>query len=235
MLDELLQLRELDALRRSVTVSRSGHRVAAMRRRRSTSCSSGMSTRKGRMASPSAASSAPARSMFNAPAAAETARRSRRFRWMMLPTRSSPPLEGRLSNPNLRDHMFATDGRRIRIRGSASSDFGRQRDGLREFQRPVRSGRARAQAHLLSGVGVRSLAIGSVGPPRKSACQKVSVPEAEMLTRGWAGCPSLERKSCAFPGSSQRRLLERKADADVLERGSRTIGACRAQRVCIRP
>ena len=53
--DELLELRELHALDRSSTVSRSGQRVAAMRRRRSTSSSSGTLTRNGRMASPASA------------------------------------------------------------------------------------------------------------------------------------------------------------------------------------
>src|SRR5262245_22212228 len=62
----------------SATVSRSGHCVAAMRRRRSTSFASGTSMRNARMAFSSAAPAEPARSRLAAPAAAEVARTSRR-------------------------------------------------------------------------------------------------------------------------------------------------------------
>ena len=75
---ELLHRRELHALRFIRDVSRSGHRVASMRRRRSTSASSGTLTRKGRMGLSSVAASDPEESTPAAPAAAEAARKLRR-------------------------------------------------------------------------------------------------------------------------------------------------------------
>src|SRR5215470_5887360 len=62
----------------SVTVSLSGHRVAAMRRRRSTSASSGTLILKGRTVLPSAAAAKSPGRRLTAPTAAEAARRARR-------------------------------------------------------------------------------------------------------------------------------------------------------------
>src|ERR1700734_1874269 len=62
-----------------MTVSRAGHRVAAMRRRRSTSCSCGTLTRNGRIAPFSVAASAAVANRLEAPAAAALARKPRRL------------------------------------------------------------------------------------------------------------------------------------------------------------
>src|SRR3954452_9637780 len=62
----------------SSTVSRSGHRVAAMRRRRSSSCSSGTETWKGRIVAPSAPKAMRSGQYVTAVTAVQTARKARR-------------------------------------------------------------------------------------------------------------------------------------------------------------
>ena len=75
---EGLELREGDARDPSSTVSRSGHRVAAMRRRRSSSCSSGTETWKGRIVAPSAPKAMRSGQYVTAMTAVQAARKARR-------------------------------------------------------------------------------------------------------------------------------------------------------------
>jgi len=83
VVQERLDLRQLHALGSIGDLSRSGHRVAAMRRRRSTSAASGMPMRKGRIALSPVAGTVWAKlgaASRTAPSAPETGMRSKIYR-----------------------------------------------------------------------------------------------------------------------------------------------------------